>query len=136
MTKKYVTLIHTRVYGEGSVKHWLSDNNSSKLKWQRERPSEKCAMLVLKSGKRNLMDGIEVPNKEKIRTHRENEIYKNMAILEAGTIEQVEMKEIIKKEYLRRTRKLRETKLCSSNHIEGINTWTVPLVRYSGPFLK
>ena len=40
------------------------------------------------------------------------------------------------KEYLRRTRKLLETKLNSRNLIKGINTWAVPLVKYSGPFLK
>ena len=32
--------------------------------------------------------------------------------------------------------KLLETKLNSRNLIKGINTWAVPLVRYSGPFLK
>ena len=46
------------------------------------------------------------------------------------------MKEKIKKEYLRRTRKLLETKLCCRNLIKGISTWAVPFVRYSGPFLK
>ena len=46
------------------------------------------------------------------------------------------MKDTIWKEYLRRTRKLLETKLSSWNLIKGINTWAVPLVRYSGPFLK
>ena len=56
--------------------------------------------------------------------------------LEADTIKQVEMKDQIRKEYLRRTRKLLETKLSSRNLIKGINTWAVPLVRYSGPFLK
>ena len=46
------------------------------------------------------------------------------------------MKDKIQKEYLRRTRKLLERKLSRRNLIKGINTWTVPLVRYSGPFLK
>ena len=46
------------------------------------------------------------------------------------------MKDMIRKEYLRRTRKLLETKLSSRNHIKGIVTWAVPLVRYSGRFLK
>ena len=41
-----------------------------------------------------------------------------------------------RKEYFRRTRKLLETKLSGRNLIKGINTWAVPLVRYSGPFLK
>ena len=44
------------------------------------------------------------------------------------------MKDKIQKEYLRRTRKLLETKRSSRNLIKGINTWAVPLVRYSGPF--
>ena len=51
-------------------------------------------------------------------------------------IKHVEMKEKIKKEYLRRTRKLLDTKLCSGNLIKGINTWTALLERYSKPFLK
>ena len=77
---------------------------------------------------------MELPNKDKIKTFAENETYKY--ILEADTIKQAEMKEKIQKEYLRRTRKLLETKLNSRNLIKGINTWAVPLVRYSGPFLK
>ena len=56
--------------------------------------------------------------------------------MEADNIKQVEMKDKIRKEYLRRTRKLLETKLSSRNFIKGINTWAVPLDRYSGPFLK
>ena len=72
----------------------------------------------------------------RIRTLEENETYKYLGILEADTIKQVQMKDMIRKEYLRRTRKLLETKLSSRNLIKGINTWAVPLVRYSGPFLK
>ena len=97
---------------------------------------EKCAMLVMKSGKQHLTDGMELPNQDKIRTLAENETYKYLGILEADTIKQVEMKNKIQKEYLRRTRKLLETKLSSRNLIKGINTWAVPLVRYSRPFLK
>ena len=97
---------------------------------------EKCAVLVMKSGKRQLTDGMELPNKDKIKTLAENETYKYLGILEADTIKQAEMKEKIHKEYLRRTRKLLETKLNSRNFIKGINNWAVPLVRYSGPFLK
>ena len=48
----------------------------------------------------------------------------------------MEMKDKIKKEYLRRTRKLLETKLSSRNLIKGIDTWAVLLVRYFGRFLK
>ena len=47
---------------------------------------EKCAMLVMKSGKRHLTDGMEQPNQDKIRTLAENETYKYLGILEASTI--------------------------------------------------
>ena len=78
-----------------------------------------------------MTDGIEVPNHNK-----EKETYKYLDILEADIIKQEQMKDTIRKEYLRRTRKLPETKLTSRNLITWINTWAVSLVRYSGPFLK
>ena len=79
---------------------------------------------------------MELPNQVKIKALAENKTYKYLGILEADTIKQVEMKEKIQKEYLRRTRKLLKTKLNSRNLIKGINTWAVPLVIYSGHFLK
>ena len=98
---------------------------------------EKSAMLVVKSGKQHMTDGIELPNHEKIRTlEKENETYKYSGILEADTIKLLQMKDTIRKEYLRKKRKLLETKLSSRNLIKGINTWAMPLVRYSRPFLK
>ena len=72
----------------------------------------------------------------KIRTFGEEETYKYLGILEADTITQVEMKDKIRKEYLSRTTKLFETKLSYRNLIKRISTWAVPLIRYSGPFLK
>ena len=83
-----------------------------------------------------MTDRMELQNHDKIRTLGENETNKYLGILEADTSKQVEMKDKIRKEYLRRTRKLLETKFSSRNLIKGINTWAVPLVRYSGPFLK
>ena len=74
---------------------------------------EKCALLVMKSGKRHLTDGIELPNQDKIRTLT---AYKHLGILEADTIKQVEMRNKIQKECLRRTTKLLETKLLSKSY--------------------
>ena len=56
---------------------------------------EKCAMLIMKSGKGHMTDGIELPNHDKIRTLGENETYKYLGILETDTIKQVEMKDKI-----------------------------------------
>ena len=47
---------------------------------------EKCGLLVMKSGKRHLTKGMELPNKDKTRTLAENETYKYLDISEADTI--------------------------------------------------
>ena len=54
---------------------------------------EKCVMIVMKSGERHIIEGVELPNQEKLRTLGEKETYKYLGILEADTIKQVEMKE-------------------------------------------
>ena len=96
----------------------------------------KCAMLVMKSGKRHLTEELELPNHVKISILGEKETYKYLGFMEADSIKLVEIKVRIQKEYLRWTRKLLETKLSSRNLNKGINTSAVPLVRYSGPFLE
>ena len=92
---------------------------------------EKCAMLIIKSGKREITKGIELPNQERIRTLGEKENYYYLGILETDTVKQVEIKAKNKK-----TRKFLETKLWSINLIIRINTWVVSLVRFSGLFLQ
>ena len=77
----------------------------------------------MKTGKRHLTDRIQLPNQEKIKTLGEKKTYKYLGINEADTIKQMKIKEKIKKEYLMRTMKLLETKLCDRNLIKGINTW-------------
>ena len=89
-----------------------------------------CHALEMKSGKRHLTDGMGLPNKDKIKTLGEKEIFKYLGILKADNIKQVKMKEKFKKKYLRTTRNLLETKLCSRNLIKGINTlFTNPFTR-------
>ena len=57
-----------------------------------------------------------------IRKFGVKETYKYSRILEDDTIQKVEIKEKITKEYLRRTRKLLKIKICSRTLIKGINT--------------
>ena len=58
---------------------------------------EECVILVTKSGKRHIKEGVELPKQLVIRTFGEKETYKYLQILEAGIIKQKEMKEKIKK---------------------------------------
>ena len=81
--KELETLVHTvRIYSQDI---------------RMEFGIEKCAMLMMKSGKRHLTGGMELPNQDKIRTLREKETNKYLGILEADTIKQDQMKEKIKK---------------------------------------
>ena len=57
------------------------------------------------------------------------ENYKSLRIREVDIIKQMEMKEKVRKGYLRRTRKRLETKLCSRNLIKGINMRAVSIVK-------
>ena len=83
---------------------------------------EKCTMLIMKSGKRHITDGMERTNQSEIKTLGGKETFKYLGILEADTIKHEEMKEYIKKEYFRRTRKLLNIKLWSRDITKGIHT--------------
>ena len=69
-----------------------------------------------------MTDGKELPNQEKIRTLGEKETYTYLGMLKVDTSKQAEIKEKIKEEYLKWTRKLLKTKLYSRNLIKGINS--------------
>ena len=88
-------------------------------------PGTQIIFLSRTQAKRHLTEGMDQPNQEKMRTLGEKEAYKYLEILEADTIRQVKMKEKIKKEYHRKTRKLLATKLRCRNLIKGINSWAV-----------
>ena len=61
--------------------------------------------------------------------------YKYMDIMQADQIRYMEIKEKVKTEYLRRVRKVLETKLNGGNIIKRINTWVVSFLRYSAAFI-
>ena len=92
---------------------------------------EKCAMLVMKSCKQYLTDGMELPSQDKIRTLGENETNKYLDILEGYTIKQAKMKTKLRKNI---TEEL-ENYSRQSYQSETLSK-AVSLVRYSGPFLK
>ena len=71
---------------------------------------EKCAMLVMKSDKKHITDGMELRKQDKIRKLTENETYKYLGLFEADTIKQVKIKEKI------RNNILREVESCSKQN--------------------
>ena len=45
------------------------------------RDGQKCIMLIMKSGKWQITEGIELPNQDKIRSLGEKETYEHFGIL-------------------------------------------------------
>ena len=96
---------------------------------------EKCAVLVMKRGKVVKSEGIKLPDYKTIQGLKDGDSYKYLGILEADRIKHEEMKETVTKEYKRRVRKILQTKLNGGNLVKAINTWAIPLLRYSAAFL-
>ena len=94
----------------------------------------KCAVLTMKRGKRVESRGIRLPNGEEM-DEPNNEGYKYLGVLELDGVLCSEMKEKVKKEYMKRLKLMLKTKLNSRNLFLGINTWAVAVVRYSAAFI-
>ena len=97
---------------------------------------EKFSMLVIKRGKKVKSDGIKLPNDTVMKALRDGEGYKYLGILQADDLQKKEMKIKVLNEYKRRVRKIGKTKLNGRNIVKGINTWAIPVLRYSAPFLS
>ena len=97
---------------------------------------EKCAVLVTKRGKVTKSDGIRLPDDRVIKSIHEENGYRYLGILESDQVLCNEMKEKVRAEYKRRVKKVLKSKLNGGNMISAINTWAVPLIRYSAPFLE
>ena len=97
---------------------------------------EKCAMLVMEKGKIMKSDGMELPDGKVIKSLQEGESYKYLGILEAEKFLEERMKLNVLKKYIRRLRKVLKSKLNDGNLVRGVNTWAVPLLRYSAAFVS
>ena len=97
---------------------------------------EKCAVLVMKRGKVTKSDGIRLPDDRVIKSIHEENGYRYLGILESDQVLCNEMKEKVRAECKRRVKKVLKSKLNGGNMISAINTWAVPLIRYSAPFLE
>ena len=82
-----------------------------------------------------ISNGIKLPDEDVIKALNAEEGNKYLGVLESDAIMKNNMKEKISKEYLRRVRKVLETKLSSRDLVKGINSWAVSLMRYSASFL-
>ena len=97
---------------------------------------EKCAMLVMEKGKIVKSVGIELPDGKVLKLLQEGESYKYLGVLQADKFLEEKMKLNVSKEYIRRIRKVLNSKLNGGNLVRGVNTWAVSLLRYSAAFVS
>ena len=65
----------------------------------------------------------------------DDEGYKYLGVLQDAVAKNREMKEMVRKEYLRRVKLLSKSKLYAGNLVRGINAWAVGVIRYSAGIL-
>ena len=67
----------------------------------------KCAMLIMKRGRLTHSEGITLPDNPQIRGMKEDDDgYNYLGVLEVEGIKHLEMKELVRKEYFRRVKKI------------------------------
>ena len=91
---------------------------------------DKCATLTIKRGSVIQPEGINLPNNN-IRGLNLEESYKYLEILQADDIKHVQVKKKAASEYTKRVRKVLKSKLNGGNTIRAINSWAVPVIRYT-----
>ena len=69
----------------------------------------KCGVLIMKRGEVVKSEGISMPDGKMMKNIEEGE-YKYLGILEADGVKHKEMKDQIKKEYMRRVRNILKSK--------------------------
>ena len=77
-----------------------------------------------------------MPDGKDIKSLQEGESFKYPGSLQVDRILGEEMKLKVFKEYFRRLRKVFKAKLHDRNLAQGVNTWAVSILRYSGAFIS
>ena len=98
---------------------------------QMEFGINKCAMHIMKRGRLTHSEGITLPDNLQIRGMKEDDDgYKYLGVLEVEGIKHLEMKELVRKEYFSRVKKILKSKLNGGNTIKAINSRAVSIIRY------
>ena len=115
-TKEIDTLIHTVriVSGDSRMEFGI----------------EKCALVNIQRSKVTRTEGIQMSNGNNIKDIDETG-YKYLGMIEGEEIKHQEMKKKIEKEYIKRLKAILKSKLSSGDTVKAINTWAVPVIRYS-----
>ena len=95
---------------------------------------EKCAIVNIRRGVKEEVGGIELPDGQMMKEIDEDG-YKYLGVLEGADVMVKEMKEKVRKEYLRRVKLVAKSRLYGRNLISAINAWAIGVVRYTAGVL-
>ena len=95
----------------------------------------KCAFLMIKRGNLAESEGIELPTGT-IQALPMGSYYKYLGVLEAECFCHIEVKAKVKELYKHRLRLILKSKLSGCNQITAINSFAVPLIRYTAGVIK
>ncbi|KAJ7312127.1 hypothetical protein JRQ81_006469 [Phrynocephalus forsythii] len=76
-----------------------------------------------------------MPNGQAIKYHQ-SEAYKYLGILQLDYIKHGQLKNVVSKEYIQRVRKVLKSKLNGGNTIKAINSWAIPVIRYTAGIIN
>ena len=91
---------------------------------------DKCATLTIIKGKVTEIQGMNLL-KNNIKGLNLDETYKYLDIHQADDIKHKQVKKKTLNEYNKRVRKILKSKLNGGSIIKAINSWAVPIVRYT-----
>ncbi|KAF2891466.1 hypothetical protein ILUMI_14707, partial [Ignelater luminosus] len=92
---------------------------------------EKCAKVTFKRGERVKSEGIEVGDSDLIKELGENETYKYLGMNESRGIDETQVKDRLRREYIMRVRKVLKSELNSRDKMLVIGEIAVPVLQYS-----
>jgi len=92
---------------------------------------EKCRIASLHRGWLVQSDNVILPPGDSICSLGAEESYQYLGILESGSMHHQSMKQHLIREYRHRVRKILSTQLCGNYTVQAINSFAIPLLRYS-----
>jgi hypothetical protein len=92
---------------------------------------DKCKWCKVEKGVLVEAESIDTEFGKISALNKQENLYKYLGILERERVQKEKMKEVVKKEYKERVRKLLRSYLNARNLIQSINTYAVPVIRYS-----
>ena len=97
---------------------------------------DKCAKVEMKRGKLVTGGDLMLSDGEAIKEVDNHAGYKYLGIIQSDAIKKEEVIVQVRREYFRRVRLVLRSELNAGNTIKAINSWAIPVIRYTGGIVE